>query len=688
MSRMPQKHNQNIMALCKCNTVYNLQQNGISRKTLISQIVQKGVTINYANSQTATVYNTILSLDYVSNKKLLLLLKYKLYMKYLNQLISCGKYNAGEIYSMIDYIIANLTPAEYKLVFDIKDAVEEVVAAPVVISKTFYVTVDINRDFFLIQNYNGEYLLPYISYEFNLEHPSNVNTKFSLSSYKNNIEVSGIVYTGIPGTPGSKLVYTVPGNTSYAVYIFNSFANDPYSWGYAQPLIPILSVNQVHSFSSYIPLIMNQISYLSVYYNTSLRFLIQSSFIDFNTSVNYIYMFYYGTYYIEVPKIYSLALLNKGQEDKIQYIGDINKSTTSDIIGTVNDGSYNFYYDTLTISIYEPFTPVSLYSQLYGYLGAIKSIVFDSSAASSAKPEIRIERKIDVNSIETLYGQTKVIVDYSNNKMSLNNNSNNTSTATSYGVYNGTYIFYSDLPITFLNKTKEDIFIVSGLNGLNGVGPDGITNYIFYSGIIQVKILGDFYKMSIYTNKGYCGGLYILNYGSIYDTYLPHSYEFTNIIKNTLFDPPVITYTNSILLNPTNTLFTSSYLQPVTTYNIINKDANNNLIFNNISYNSTNQFIMKKGTYIFYNISGLFLTFMTNNKPVKSIGDNTGFFFTSAYSPNGDPYIFNKSQITSVNFITIYFSPITVTVTDNFGYLSICTPTGYNGGQNRLSWAP
>jgi hypothetical protein len=96
---------------------------------------------------------------------------------------------------------------------------------------------------------------------------------------------------------------------------------------------------------------------------------------------------------------------------------------------------------------------------------------------------------------------------------------------------------------------------------------------------------------------------------------------------------------------------------------------------------------MKTGNYIFYNLSGLFVTFMTNNKPVKSIGDNTGFFFTSAFSPNGTPYIFNKSQQTSVNFQTIYLSPITVTVTDNFGYLSICTPSGYNGGQNRLTWA-
>lgn len=672
------------MSLCKpnCNPVYNLQQNGISRKSLVSQMIQKGVSINYANSQTTLIYNTILSLDYAANKKLLLLLKYKLYIKYFKQLISCGKYNAGEIYSMIENIIANLTPAEYKIVFDIKDEIVEL--DNVINRKIFYITVDANRKFFLIKNYNAEYLLPYISYEFNLEDPSNLNTKFCLSIYKNNKQVNGIVYTGIPGTPGSKLVFKVPGNILYSLYIFNSGADDPYSWGYAEPIIPILN-NQIYSVLTYRRFGVNQTTFLSVYYNNSLKFFIDSPFIEFNINFNYVYTFYYGTYYINVPKIYSLALLNKGEEDKIQYIGDINKSSTSNVNGTVNDGTYNFYYDKVTISVYEPFVPISLYSQLYGYLGSIKNIVFDVTAASLAEPELRTKRNIDVNRIETLYGQTKVIVDYSNNKMTLNNNSNDISTAISYGVYNGTYIFYSHLPIAFLNKDKEDIFIVSGLNGISGVGPDGITNYTFYTGVIQVKILGDFYKMSIYTIKGYCGGLYILNYGSTYDNYLPHSYNFTNIIKNTLNDPPVINY-SSIPLNDLNgdVPFITSSGKARNKYNIITKDLQNNILFNNIAYNSTTQYSMKKGTYIFFNVSGLFITFMTNNKPLISIGDTLNNF--TALSPNGDKYIFNTSEMSISNSIITYSNAITVTVTDNFGYLSICTPSGYNGGQNLLTW--
>jgi len=675
-------------SLCrpKCNPVYNLQQNGVSRKILISQMIQKRTAINYANSEINTIYMTILSIDPVANKKLLLRLRYKLYMKYFRQLISCGKHNAGEIYSMLENIIANLTKEEYNIVFDIKTEVVVVVDTTIIITKIFYISVDGNRDFFLIKNYNGEYLLPFKSYEFNLEDPSNLNTKFCLSVYQNSVQIDGLIYTGIPGTPGSKVVYTVPGNTLYSLYVFNSIGTFPYSWGYAQPIIPILSINEVHSYISYVPLIMEQISYLSVYYNTSLRFLIQSSFIEFNSSVNYIYLFYYGTYYIQVPKIYSLALLNKSQEDTVRYSGDINKSSTSVVVGTVNDGTYNFYYDTLTITIYEPFTPVSLYSQLYGYMGAINIITFDKSAASKAQPEIRTDHPLDPNGIEKVYGQTRVFVDYSNNKITLNNDVNYTSTSTSYGVYNGTYIFYSDEPIAFLNKGKEDIFIVSGLNGRSSAGPDGNTNYDFYTGVIQIKILGNFNKMSMYTNKGYCGGLYILNYGSYYDNYLPHSYDFTNIIKSTLIDEPNNFYTNFIALNPTNNVFTSSYQQPANTYNIITSDANNNILFNNNPYNSITQYTMKNGTYIFFNVSGLFLTFMTNNKPVKSDGYNAGFFFTTASAPNRDKYIFNISDQTNVDYVTIYLKPIIVTVTDNFGYLSVSTPTGYNGGQNLLGW--
>jgi hypothetical protein len=702
----------------KCIPVYNLQQNGLSRKMLMAKMIQNGKSINYANSQTATFYKTILSLDYVANKKLLLILKYKLYTRYLNQLITCNKYNSHDIIKMKEEIIANLTTEEYNLVFEIKTDISINIITNTTIIKTFYISVDVNKKFFLIKNYSGEYIRPYSLYEFNLEDPSNLNTKFCLSQIENGVPLNGLVYSGIPGTSGATLIMNTPGNISYNLSVFNLLIEsvaDSYSWGYGQPLLPIIDSNKnVYIKSSYVSLSVEQNTNLSVYYNRALKFFIQTSFIEFFTtsSVNYNYLFYYGTYYIQVPKIYSFALLNKGQEYSIQYRGDINKSFTTNVNGTTNDGTYNFYYDTITISIYEPFTPISIYSQLYGYMGAINTIMFDPLAASLAKPEIRTDHPIDALGIEKVYGQTKVNVDFSYNTITLNNNVTN-STSTSYGMYNGTYIFYTSEFITFLNQGKEDIFIVSGLNGIIGPGPNGITNYTFYSGVIQIKILGNFNKMSIYTfNKGYCKGLYILNYGSKYNTYLPHSYLFTNINKPLLLDPIPIIYSNSKSLNSTVLDFTGdngstivkNIQRSVINYNVIlsdtsgnivfvdlskNADASGNVVINNLSnniipYNSTTQYTMKNGTYVFFNLSNLFITFMTNNKKID-INEryNAGFFFTKGLAPNGDPYIFNKSDKTSLALL----KPIVITVTGNFGFLSISTPYGYNGGKDLIAYS-
>lgn len=678
--------NSNKLACCK--PIYNFQQSGLSRKMIISKMIQSGKSIDYANSQSASIYITILTLDPESNKNLLLQFKYKLYMKFLNKLISCGKYNSHEIYSMIENILANLTPDEYNIIYDIKPPVPPPNIISPVISKIFYISVDINNKFFLIKNYNGEYIIPNNLYEFNLEDPSNLNTQFSLSKDKKGNEIEGLVYNGIPGTIGANVLFTLTEKSysSYNVYVFNRLIKD-YSWGYSQQFLPVLTLENVYSSESYVNLPLQSFSYLSTYYYNSLRFSIQNKIIPFDTNANYKYTFYYGTYYINVPKFYSLALLNKGQESKIQYSGNIKNSTTSNVYGTLNDGTYNFYYDVLTISIYDNFIPISIYSNLYGYLGGINIITFDKDASVYSQPEIRIDHQIDSNGIETLYGQTRVNVDYSNNSITLNNDINLTSTSKLYGVYNGTYIFFSKYPITFLNKGKENLFVFSGLNGMTGIGPDGITNYIFYSGVIQVKIFGNFNKMSIYTYKGYCGGLYILNYNSIYNHYLPTSYSFTNDSNIVLNDPPDIIYSTYIYLKQTTQLFRHSYGNSINNYNIITKDSSNNIMFNNIPFSLTTQYRMKIGTYIFFNMSDLFLTFMTNNKPVTSDFYNGGFYFTTGTSPNGDSYSFNKGYYTYVNGTLNYLNPITITVTNDFVSLSICSTDGYNGGKNLITYS-
>jgi len=68
---------------------------------------------------------------------------------------------------------------------------------------------------------------------------------------------------------------------------------------------------------------------------------------------------------------------------------------------------------------------------------------------------------------------------------------------------------------------------------------------------------------------------------------------------------------------------------------------------------------------------------------VTSSGVNIGIYYVAGSSPNGEPYIFNKSERTPLALL----KPIIVRVTDDFGYLSICTLNGYNGGQNLISYS-
>jgi hypothetical protein len=660
----------------KCNTVYNLQQSGISRKKLISQMLRSNTTISYDNSRTASYYMTILSLDYSKNKFLLLTLKYKLYMDYFNKLVSCGKYNSKLLYSMIEYILANLTEEEYNIVYNIKKVIE-VITGPLVITikKTFYVVVDSNKTFFILKNYNGEYFITKETYEFNLEDPSNLGCTFCLSSQQNNIPVSGLTYNGTPGRPGATLLFNVPTNVQYQLYIFNSTSNsNSYSWGYGIPLIPIIG-NTIYSTISYTTLQVAPNSILSIYHKNGPKYFITNSDTNFTyiNSLNYKYSFYYGTYYLKVPKLYSVALLNNLSKNQIQYTGDIQKSVSSLVKSTTSDGTYNFYYDIIEITVYEPFTPLSLYSYYYGYLGAINTVIF---GYGPSKPYNRSDHPF-FNGIEQVYSQTKVVL---NGTIRLNNNSS-LSTSTQYGVYNGTYLFFTEEYITFLtNETdlstnqkndKTNLFVVSGTNGIIGPGPDGITNYKFYSGVIQVKILGNFNKLSMYTyNNGYAGGRYLLTYGEQFNNFIPHSYDFTNE-SNLLLTEQTIQYpTNKIALNTSDV-----------SYNTITTDISGQILFNNIPYDNTGNtvYTMTKGLYIFYAI-GPFVAFMTNNKSVTYRGNSSGFYYSTAFAPNAERYIFFTSTDTNA------YHAIIVNVTGNFGYLSICTPSGYNGGQNLISF--
>ena len=72
---------------------------------------------------------------------------------------------------------------------------------------------------------------------------------------------------------------------------------------------------------------------------------------------------------------------------------------------------------------------------------------------------------------------------------------------------------------------------------------------------------------------------------------------------------------------------------------------------------------------------------MTQNKTFVTSSSNSGLGINSS-SPNGDKYTFNISQKTSLALL----NPIILTVTGDFGYLSICALNGYRGGQNLITY--
>lgn len=676
--------------MCNSNCVYNLQTNNLSKKMIIGQMVQLNKSISYNNSRTNSYYITILSLDYDKNKQLLMELKYKVYIKYFNQFISCGKKNHAPFYTMIDFILSHLTPEEYIIVYEIPPPILPPPIIPInEVTKIFYISVF--NSFFVLKNFINDYLIPSNVYRFNLEDPSNLNTKFCLSVYKNNVPVSGLNYYGIPGTPGSNVTFTVPYNIGYSLYVYNSLSLDPYLWGYGI-IIPI-KINPLYIVNSININIPVPNSFLSIYENNGPKiFISNETSLPFTGNINFNYAFYYGTYYIKVPTIFSIALLNNSQKNKIQYSGTPSKCITTDISYTTDDGTYNFYSDIVKISIYEEFFPISLYSYYYGYLGAFNSIIFDKSASNISQPEVRTDHVIH-NNIETLYSQTRVGL--KNNVLTLNNDVNYSSTSTKYGMYNGTYIFYTIFPITFLNKGKENLFVISGLNQFKGLGPDN-TLYTFYTGIIQIKVLGNFNKMSIYTFfQNYSGGYYILNYGSQYNNMIPCSYSFTNETNLILNDPVIIIPTNQIPLNKyvglidsnSDSISISNFIRTGSSsklndinyitddkVNYITIDNLQNIILNGIPYNNQTVYTMTKGIYLFF--VTFYIGFMNHNKSTFNYdGYHGGLNMIQIVDLDLNQYSCFKSSYDG----NIYYYPIVVNITGDFGYMSITTTSGYNG---------
>jgi hypothetical protein len=120
----------------------------------------KNVKFVYKNSRLQSIYNTILSLDYQENKRLLFLYKYKLYKRYFDDLQNITNDVRLKLNDMLTVILNGLTEFEYNYVFDI------VTTTTVVVVETFtpyeyifYVTTRIlaNMSYFIIKNINDTF---------------------------------------------------------------------------------------------------------------------------------------------------------------------------------------------------------------------------------------------------------------------------------------------------------------------------------------------------------------------------------------------------------------------------------------------------------------------------------------------------------------------------------------------------
>ena len=205
-----------------------------------------------------------------------------------------------------------------------------------------------------------------------------------------------------------------------------------------------------------------------------------------------------------------------------------------------------------------------------------------------------------------------------------------------------------------------------------------------------MRILGNFGSLSMFTfYQNYAGGRNLLVYGSLYDNKIPHSYSFTDDSNTVINDPIVILNTNRVALNVYNgqepnlvsdqnyNLVTFNSLNVPTTIgksNIITLDSSNKFVIN--GYPSTNLFTMVQGTYIFYSTTPVaFMNKYNTNISYSGYIPNK----SNGTGPDGLSYDFYNS-----NFDVYYRKPIIVTVTSNFGYMSICSTSGYNGGKNLL----
>ena len=148
--------------------------------------------ISYHNSRTKSTHRTILSLDYVENRLLLLRFRYKIYYYYVSSLSNINRDLYAKILQMLDTLVAQLSTEERNFVFAIpppEEPIPEMFEESGVVFKVVVKRI-VGFSHFIITNIKSNYIFETgLVYTFDLSDSTNLNTAFCLS-----LEQDGVAY--------------------------------------------------------------------------------------------------------------------------------------------------------------------------------------------------------------------------------------------------------------------------------------------------------------------------------------------------------------------------------------------------------------------------------------------------------------------------------------------------------------
>ena len=174
------------------------------------------------------------------------------------------------------------------------------------------------------------------------------------------------------------------------------------------------------------------------------------------------------------------------------------------VTGTTSDGSYDFYYGDITITVNDDFGILSVYCFYHGYMGGENILKYTSSNTTG-------ENEVMLANISFTY-----IVNSNGNKYVFSNSQSNSNIENNKFLFNGPGItdstnenpelyFVKGQKYKFINNTNQTIRIqkTSALNGESY--EDGVTitnNVILFDIKFNLNYSNIYYKSNIYENLG------------------------------------------------------------------------------------------------------------------------------------------------------------------------------------------